>query len=87
MKQQLAEKYGAHKDIKYLISSMDDLCDVINTVNKMIEKRCDKGDILAIQQAITLGLIPLKNSLSSFILSFNVPSRVVKSQYAGSQRN
>lgn len=87
MKQQLDEKYGARKDIRYLISSMDDLWDVINTVNKMIEKRCEKGDIVPLKKAISMGIIPLKNSLSAFILSFKIPSLVVSSQYAGTKRN
>lgn len=87
MKQQFAEKYGTREDIRYLVSSMDDLWDVINTVNKMIEKRCEKEDITPLKLTISLGIIPLKNSLSSFILSFSVPSLVVRSQYAGAKRN
>jgi hypothetical protein len=87
MEQQLAKNYGTREDIRYLISSLDDLWDVINTVNKMIEKRCEKGDIVPLKKAISMGIIPLKNSLSAFILSFNVPSLVVSSQYAGAKRN
>ncbi len=87
MEQQFAKNYGAPKDIRYLISSLDDLWDVINTVNKMIEKRCEKGDIVPLKKAISMSIIPLKNSLSAFILSFSVPSLVVSSQYAGAKRN
>jgi len=87
MEQQLAKNYGTRKDIRYLISSLDDLWDVINTVNKMIEKRCEKGDIVPLKKAISMSIIPLKNSLSAFILSFNVPSLVVSSHYAGAKRN
>ena len=87
MTQKLVEKYGNREDIRYLISSLDDLWDVINTVNKMIEKHCEKGDIIPLKKAITMGIIPLKNSLSAFILSFKVHSLVVSSQYVGVKRN
>jgi hypothetical protein len=87
MKQQLAEKYGTREEIRYLISSMDDLWDVVNTVNRMIEKRCEKGDIVPLKKAISMSIIPLKNSLSAFILGFKVHSLVVGSQYAGTKRN
>jgi hypothetical protein len=87
MEQQLAKNYGTRVDIRYLISSLDDLWDVINTVNKMIEKRCEKGDIVPLKKAISMSIIPLKNSLSAFILSFSIPSLVVSSQYAGTKRN
>ncbi len=87
MMQLLDKKYGTGEDIRYLISSMDDLWDVINTVSKMIEKRCEKGDIVPLKRAISIGTIPLKNGLSSFILSFKVPSLIVRSQYARTKRN
>lgn len=71
-------KYGRARKIKYLVSSLEDLKDVVETVRQMIGKHCDKDDLKALEDSITLDALPIKNSLSAFILDLRMPQYLLE---------
>jgi hypothetical protein len=74
-------KYGEARKIKYLVTSLDDLKDVVDTVRHMIGRHCEKADFTSLENAITLDAFPIKNSLSAFILGFRLPHTLVEQNY------
>jgi len=81
MNENLNNKYGNTKNIKYLASSLDDLKDIVETVKQMISLGCEKDDIDTVMHAITINAMPLQHSLSSFIISLSVPETLLKSKF------
>ena len=60
------------KDIKYLVNSLDELWDVVATVNQMVAKRADLDS-----NRYAVCTIPVNESCSSFILSLSVPEMIL----------
>lgn len=60
------------RDIKYLVNSLDDLWDVVFTVNQMM---ANKADLDSNRYAVST--IPVNESCSSFILSLSVPEIIL----------
>ncbi len=54
------EKYGEARKVKYLVTSLDDLKDVVDTVRSMIVRRCEKDDLSPLENSITLDAFPIK---------------------------
>jgi hypothetical protein len=75
------EKYGSLKEIKYLITSFSDLKDTVASIKSIIETGCEKKDILRMAESIMISSIPLKNTLSSFILVLKIPNLILQSRY------
>ncbi len=78
MENAVLEKYGRAKKVKYLVGSLDDLKDIVDTVRHMIIKGCDESDLPSLEELITIDALPLKNNLSSFILDLRVPENLLK---------
>jgi len=60
------------RNIKYLVNSLDDLWDVVATVNKMIT---DQANLDSNKYAVNT--LPVNESCSSFILSLAVPEMIL----------
>lgn len=78
MNDPLFEKYGEARKIKYLVTSLDDLKDVVDTVRSMIFRCCEKDDLRPLEDSITLEAYPIKNSLSAFILGLRLPRMILE---------
>ena len=71
-------RYGKALEVKYLVTSLDDLKDVVDTVKHMICRRCDKADLYPLENSITLDARPIKSSLSAFILGLRLPQLILE---------
>jgi len=60
------------RNIKYLVNSLDDLWDVVATVNKMI---ADQAKLDSNKYAVNT--LPVNETRSSFILSLAVPEMIL----------
>ncbi len=74
MKQHLESAYGNAQTIRYLVNSLDDLREVAQTVLFIVRHNCEPCDYRQLKEAITLTAIPMPQSLSSFIIGFDVPT-------------
>jgi len=86
MNEDVIAKYGQPTVVKYLVNNLDDLKDVIETVRQMISRGCHKDDVPVMEKAIGLDTIPLKNTLSSFIISLEIPSKLLQTAKGGRSR-
>ena len=78
MVDKIADKYGEPRPVKYLVTSLDDLKDVVDTVNFTVSNNCKKDDLEQITNSIRVNMIPLQSSKSSFIISMNVPALLLE---------
>jgi hypothetical protein len=74
MEQQLERTYGSPRAIRYLVNSVDDLREVTDTVLFIIRHNCRPEHYRRLKKAITLSAIPMPQSLSSFIVGFDIPT-------------
>lgn len=61
------------KHIKYLVSSLDDLKDVVNTVTHILRGSCTPTTLPEAETSIRAEAMPLNPKTSSMILSLKVP--------------
>ncbi len=78
MEQQLERTYGAPRAIRYLVNSVDDLREVTDTVLFIIRHNCQPEHYRPLKKAITLSAIPMPQSLSSFIIGFDIPTDLLR---------
>jgi len=64
------------KNLKYLITSLDDLRDVISMVWGMIGANIEAADRIESAKAIASSSIPLKQDSGSFIINLKVPENI-----------
>jgi hypothetical protein len=76
MKAQKEEAGQTHKDLKYLITSLDDMRDVISMVWGMIGANIDAKDRTESAKAIVPSSIPLRQDSGSFIINLKVPEKI-----------
>jgi len=81
MDELINKRYGSLKDIKYLVTSLSDLKETVDTVKSIIETGCEEKDIIRVAESVSLEFVPLKNTLSSFILGLKIPHRILASKY------
>lgn len=79
MEQQLESTYGIPRAIRYLVNSVDELREVTDTVLFIIRHNCQPEHYRPLKNAITLSAIPMPQSLSSFIIGFDIPTDLLKS--------
>jgi len=82
MHKEIQAKYGSPKSIKYLVCSLDDIHDVTDAVKQMINNNCRPEDVLIVEQAISLNVVPINNRLSSFIIILKVPAHILESKFS-----
>jgi hypothetical protein len=73
---QKRSKYGEMQEISYYAQGLLDLEDVVNTVNKMIDRNVPAFDRSNVKKMCSATAIPLKNRYSGMILKIRVPSTV-----------
>ena len=78
MEQQLERTYGTPRAIRYLVNSVDDLREVTDTVLFIIGHNCRSEHYRPLKKAITLSAIPMPESLSSFIIGFDIPTDLLQ---------
>jgi hypothetical protein len=78
MEQQLERTYGTPRAIRYLVNSVDDLREVADTVLFIIRHNCRPEHYRSLKRAITLSAIPMPQSLSSFIIGFDIPTDLLQ---------
>lgn len=78
MSSKITDKYGQRKKIRYLVSSLDDVRDIVVTVSDMLSRRCERDDVETVAALMDISAIPLKNKISSFILSIDIPSFILE---------
>ncbi len=69
--------YGKSRTIRYLINSVDDLREVTDTVLFLVRHNCNADDFADLMESIPLSAIPMPQSLSSFILGFMMPEKLL----------
>lgn len=72
--------------MKYLITSFDDMRDVISMVWGMMGAKIDAEDKIESAQAIVPASIPLRADNSSFIITLKVPEEIWKKCHGNKQR-
>jgi hypothetical protein len=78
MEQQLERTYGSPRAIRYLVNSVDDLREVTDTVLFIIRHTCQPEHYRPLKKAIALSAIPMPQSLSSFIIGFDIPTDLLQ---------
>jgi len=86
MNSYVSELYGEPQTIRYLIASIDDICEVTETVRFMLAQNFMKDDLQTLIRSIPVLAIPLPHSLSSFILGLGIPSKILKRTVPGTTR-
>lgn len=77
---------NSYRSLKYLITGIDDMRDVISTIWSMINTNIERDERVNIARMIVPASQPLKQSSSSFILSLKVPRSIMGNNDAGKQR-
>ncbi len=86
MNSYVSELYGEPHTIRYLIASIDDICEVTETVRFMLAQYCKKDDLQIVMKSIPIMAVPLPHTLSSFILGIGVPSKILKQTVPGTSK-
>jgi len=68
---------GESRTIRYLVNSVDDLREVTDTVMFLVRSHCEAGGFAGLLESIPLSAIPMPQSLSSFILGFIMPQKLL----------
>ena len=76
--QQILTKYGSLKRISYFVINLLDFQDALNTTAQMIESGTDPKDHREIKKICEVTTTPLKGRSAGFILSINLPEKIVK---------
>jgi hypothetical protein len=74
----ISETYGAARTIRYLVTSIDDLREAAETVRFIIHQGCNRDDAKSIMNSVAISAVSLPKSLSSFIIGFDVPRKVLE---------
>ncbi len=74
---------NSYRSLKYLITGIDDLRDVISTIWGMINSNIERDERVNMARMIVPASQPLKQSSSSFILSLRVPLTIMGNKDAG----
>jgi hypothetical protein len=77
---------AADKNMKYLITSLDDLRDVISMVWGLIGTNLPSNERLESAKAIIPTSIPLKQDSGSFIINLKVPGQIWEKCHAGDSK-
>lgn len=61
---------------KYLVNTLDDLRDTVNTIHQVVKSTTDQDDIMEIMKRIPVDLMPLDTRTNSFILIVEIPEDI-----------
>lgn len=86
MKPNKEQPKAVYKDMKYLITSLDDMRDVISMVWGMMGAKIETADKIESAKAIVPGSIPLKQDVGSFIITLKVPEEIWEKCHGNKQR-
>lgn len=78
MEQHLDTVYGSPQTIRYLVNSIDDLREIVDTVLYIVRHNSRPDDYLDLKQTISLSGISMPQSLSSFIIGFDMPGNLLR---------
>ncbi len=76
--QQIMSKYGNLKKINYFVINFLDFQDALNTTSQMIDKGTDPKDAREVKKICEVTTLPLKGRSAGFILTINLPEKIVK---------
>jgi hypothetical protein len=66
------------RTIRYLAGSIDDLREITETVRLIVMRSCNMGELESVLRSISISATPMPKSLSSFILGFDLPKRLLE---------
>lgn len=72
-------KYGYSKSARYFVKSLDDLIDVVETVFKRVNQQVDNSQLIEVLRNIECKAAAIPRTLSSHILSFEIPILILES--------
>jgi len=72
------ETYGTARTIRYLVTSIDDLREAAETVRFIVQQGSGNNDHDTIMKSVAISAMPLPKSLSSFIIGFDVPMKMLE---------
>ena len=78
MEESKAKPEERSRDLKYLITGIDDMRDVISMIWGMINSNIERDERVNMARRIIPGSIPLKQGSSSFILNLKVPESLME---------
>jgi hypothetical protein len=77
---QKTEPEENHRNLKYLITGIDDMRDVISMIWGMINSNIERDERVNMARSIIPGSIPLTQGKSSFILNLQVPESLMENK-------
>ncbi|MBN1212118.1 MAG: hypothetical protein JXA92_06025 [candidate division Zixibacteria bacterium] len=75
---QIVAKYGNMKKINYFVINFLDFQDALNTTSQMIDNGTDPKDNREVKKMCEINTRPLKGRSAGFILTINIPEKIVK---------
>ena len=80
VRQALTPNYGAPRLARYLVRSFVDCIDVCETIKRQVQERVEPSDVEKVFHQIECMAIAVPNTISSVIMGFSIPSRILEDQ-------